>query len=105
MSVIARLANLTEALALRMDGSRLLAGGADLYPAVGAILRGDFIDLSTLAKLHGFNHDDGLGIGACTSWKNRRSNRLWRVLFAAAPVIAQSSAPSVRPIPPSSSRF
>ena len=73
MSVIARPATLTEALALSAKGYRVLAGGTDLYPAAGASLRGDFIDLTTLADLHGITHAKdpqigGLHIGACTTW-------------------------------------
>ena len=73
MSVIARPATLTEALALTAKGYRPLAGCTDLYPAAGPALHGDFIDLTPLADLNGITRAEGpraggLRIGACTTW-------------------------------------
>ena len=76
MSALVRPKNLTEALALCAGGSRILAGGADLYPAAGAALRGDFIDLTTLPDLAGITQTTDLRIGACTTWRDIAEARL-----------------------------
>ena len=67
MSVIVCPGTLTEAMALSAKGYRVLAGGSDLYPALGPDLRGDFIDLMTLPDLQGITHTSGLRTGACTT--------------------------------------
>lgn len=60
---------MTEALALRSAGARVLAGGTDLYPGAGATLAGPILDLSRLVGLQGIEVLDGaLRIGACTTW-------------------------------------
>ena len=60
---------LSEAIAYRTSGARVLAGGTDLYPAAAAELPGPIVDLSQLTALHGISqHEQGLRIGACTSW-------------------------------------
>lgn len=60
---------LTEALTLRSAGSKILAGGTDLYPSAGATLAGPVLDLMRLPGLQGMAIVDGdLRIGACTTW-------------------------------------
>jgi CO/xanthine dehydrogenase FAD-binding subunit len=60
---------LTEALALRSAGSRVLAGGTDHYPGAGAALVGPMLDVTRIAALQGISLQDGaLRIGACTTW-------------------------------------
>jgi len=71
MSVFLRPATLTEAITgLAGPGVRVLAGGTDLYPAAqGDALAGSVIDIAGLRELQGISwHDDGLRIGACTTW-------------------------------------
>lgn len=58
-----------EALAMHSQGTRLLAGGTDLYPAAGACLSGPILDVTGIADLQGIQASEGgLRIGACTSW-------------------------------------
>lgn len=64
----ARPQSLTEALGLVAAGGRVLAGGTDLYPGAGARLEGPLVDLSALAGMVGITREDGLRIGAGTSW-------------------------------------
>lgn len=65
----ARPSLLTEALAHRAAGSRVLAGGTDLYPGAGATLAGPMLDLTGLADLEGITlQEKALRIGACTTW-------------------------------------
>lgn len=70
----ARPATLTEAITLRAEGMRVLAGGTDLYPAAGQglggqDLAGDVLDLTAIADLSGLQSGpEGLRIGACTTW-------------------------------------
>jgi CO/xanthine dehydrogenase FAD-binding subunit len=60
---------LTEALAQRRAGARVLAGGTDLYPGAGPSLAGPILDLSRIVGLQGIETLDGaLRIGACTTW-------------------------------------
>lgn len=61
--------SLTEAMARRSAGLRILAGGTDLYPAAGATLARPMLDLTNLPDLQGITmQDSGLRIGACTTW-------------------------------------
>ena len=62
--------NLQDALAVLADGARPIAGGTDLYPALGARpLRSDLVDLSRIEVLRGISRDGaGWRIGAATSW-------------------------------------
>lgn len=65
----ARPDTLTQAIALRAQGLRVLAGGTDLYPGAGDQLSGDVLDLTALTALRGITATpDGLRIGACTTW-------------------------------------
>ncbi len=60
---------LTEALALRQGGSRVLAGATDHYPSAGATLAGPMVDVTRIASLQEITLQDGaLRIGACTTW-------------------------------------
>lgn len=63
--------SLDEALALLAEGRwRILAGGTDFYPALGARpLREDVLDINGLEELRGMR-EDGLGfvIGARATW-------------------------------------
>jgi CO/xanthine dehydrogenase FAD-binding subunit len=60
---------LTEALALRSAGSRVLAGGTDHYPGAGTTLVGPMLDVTQIVALQGISMQDGaLRIGACTTW-------------------------------------
>ena len=60
---------LTEALALRLAGARVLAGGTDIYPASSTALTGSILDVTRLAGLQGFAmHNGAMRIGACTTW-------------------------------------
>jgi CO/xanthine dehydrogenase FAD-binding subunit len=68
MPQYARPTHLAEALALRAAGYGVLAGGTDLYPAAGAELAGDVIDITGLDDLQGIRAQAGLRIGAATSW-------------------------------------
>ena len=68
MPAYARPTDLVDALALRAAGYRVLAGGTDLYPAAGATLAGDILDISALADLCGISLNGSLRIGAATSW-------------------------------------
>lgn len=68
-SAYARPATLTEALGLLgLGGWRVLAGGTDLYPGAGSQLSGPVLDLSGIAGFAGITAEDGLRIGAATSW-------------------------------------
>jgi CO/xanthine dehydrogenase FAD-binding subunit len=65
----ARPNTLSQALALRGEGSRVLAGGTDLYPSAGPALTGPILDLTGIADLHSIAmKDTALWIGACTTW-------------------------------------
>ena len=66
MTLYARPFDLTEALALRAGGARVLAGGTDVYP--GAAGTGDVLDISAVAALRGITRGDGLRIGAAVTW-------------------------------------
>lgn len=66
MTLYARPFDLTEALALRAGGARILAGGTDVYPAVG--VAGDVLDITGIAALRGITRGDGLRIGAAVTW-------------------------------------
>ncbi len=69
--LFARPDTLTQAIALRAQGCRVLAGGTDLYPGAGAELSGDVLDLTAIPALRGITQDvDGLRIGACTTWSD-----------------------------------
>lgn len=68
-SAYARPATLTEALGLLgLGGWQVLAGGTDLYPGAGSQLSGPVLDLSGIAGFAGITAEDGLRIGAATSW-------------------------------------
>jgi CO/xanthine dehydrogenase FAD-binding subunit len=74
---------LTEALALRSAGSRVLAGGTDHYPTAGATLVGPMLDVTRIAALQGIAMQDGaLRIGACTTWAAIAAARLPPALVA-----------------------
>jgi CO/xanthine dehydrogenase FAD-binding subunit len=63
--------SLEEALALLAEGPwRILAGGTDFYPTLGARpLRENVLDINALSELRGIAEDDAhLVIGARTSW-------------------------------------
>src|SRR5262245_27848883 len=67
----AKPASLDEALALQSeDGWRVLAGGTDFYPALGARpLRENVLDINGVAELRGITEAGGaVVIGARTSW-------------------------------------
>lgn len=69
----ARPSTLTEALRLLAWGdARILAGGTDIYPATQAqVLPGDVLDLTGISALRGLSEsEDGLSIGACTTWSS-----------------------------------
>ena len=68
MQAYARPQDLTAALQVLSQGHRILAGGTDLYPAAGPTLTGDILDITDLAALQGITHDNGLRIGAATTW-------------------------------------
>jgi CO/xanthine dehydrogenase FAD-binding subunit len=69
--LFARPDTLTQAIALRAQGCRVLAGGTDLYPGAGDQLSGDVLDLTAIPALRGITQDpDGLRIGACTTWSD-----------------------------------
>lgn len=60
---------LSEALRLKAEGGwRVLAGGTDIYPGVGASLPGQTLDLGAVAELSGIRSEKGLRIGAATTW-------------------------------------
>lgn len=73
MSRYAKPTTVEEALALLGDGSwRILAGGTDFYPALGAgPLREDILDINGLDELRGIaeTHEHWL-IGARTTWSD-----------------------------------
>jgi CO/xanthine dehydrogenase FAD-binding subunit len=63
--------SLEEALALLAEGPwRILAGGTDFYPALGAKpLRENVLDINALSELRGVSDDgDDIVIGARTTW-------------------------------------
>jgi CO/xanthine dehydrogenase FAD-binding subunit len=65
----ARPQTLNEALRLMAEGGwRVLAGGTDLYPGAGARLPGKLLDLAQLPGRLDLPADDGLRIGAMTTW-------------------------------------
>ncbi len=66
MMLYARPFDLTEALALRAGGARVLAGGTDAYP--GAAVVGDVLDITGVSALRGITRGDGLRIGAAVTW-------------------------------------
>ncbi len=70
MSAYHRPTRLDQALALLADGkARVLAGGTDLYPAAGASLAGDVIDVTSVAEMARIDRTtDGLRIGAAVTW-------------------------------------
>ncbi len=69
MTAYARPADLETALALLSDGARrVLAGGTDLYPGAGAELDGPVLDITALPALKGITLNQGLRIGAATTW-------------------------------------
>lgn len=69
--LFARPETLTQAIALRAQGCRVLAGGTDLYPGAGDQLSGDVLDLTAIPALRGIaDGPDGLRIGACTTWSD-----------------------------------
>lgn len=71
MTRYARPATLSAALQVLHDGTwRILAGGTDLYPGAGARLDGDVLDLGQVAGLRGFSRENGLRIGAATTWSD-----------------------------------
>lgn len=81
----ARPATITEAIrALQTAGTRVLAGGTDLYPATQAqTLAGPVMDLTAIPALRGISHTgDGLRIGACTTWSEIAETRLPPALAA-----------------------
>lgn len=64
-----RPAALSEALAHRSSGARVLAGGTDHYPVAGMMLTGPILDITRISGLRGIGlQDGGLRIGACTTW-------------------------------------
>lgn len=69
--LFARPDTLTQAIALRAQGCRVLAGGTDLYPGAGDQLSGDVLDLTAIPALRGIiSGPDGLRIGSCTTWSD-----------------------------------
>lgn len=68
MTAYARPTDLETALGLLAQGRLVLAGGTDLYPAAGASLAGDVLDITAVAGLRGITAGDGLRIGGCTTW-------------------------------------
>lgn len=70
MTAYLRPANLNEALRALGNGTRLLAGGTDLYPATqNATLAGQVIDLTSLPEMRDITKTpEGLRLGACTTW-------------------------------------
>ena len=69
MPAYARPDTLTDALRMLAEtGGRALAGGTDLYPGAGAALAGPVVDLSCIAALTGITRQEGLRIGAMTTW-------------------------------------
>lgn len=64
----ARPLSLDEALWLSARGWRVLAGGTDLYPGAGSRLPGPVLDLGGVAELSGITEEQGLRIGAMTTW-------------------------------------
>lgn len=59
---------LEEALAALSDGAVAIAGGTDVYPAMG-VPPDAMVDLTALAELRGITQDDGgWRIGAATTW-------------------------------------
>ena len=69
MTAYARPADLDLALALLSNGPRrILAGGTDLYPGAGAQLDGPVLDITALPALRGITVNEGLRIGAATTW-------------------------------------
>ena len=69
MRSYARPHTLTQAMDLMAQAPRrILAGGTDLYPAAGPQLDGDVLDLTGIPSLVGISTEDGLRIGACTTW-------------------------------------
>lgn len=71
MARYARPRSLDEALGLMAEGRwRVLAGGTDFYPALGASpLKADVLDVSALAELRGISETGGhFIIGGLTRW-------------------------------------
>jgi len=62
--------NLAEALRLVNVGTRILAGGTDLFPATqNSQLRGEILDITAVAELGGIRKTtDGWRIGATATW-------------------------------------
>jgi CO/xanthine dehydrogenase FAD-binding subunit len=82
MPAYARPTDLTEALELLARGHHVLAGGTDLYPPAGATLAGDILDISALSGLQGISLDNGLRIGATTTWTEIAEAKLPPALHA-----------------------
>lgn len=61
---------LDQALAhLSQHAYRVLAGGTDVYPGASQSLAGPILDIAGLPALRGMSFaEDGLRIGACTTW-------------------------------------
>lgn len=79
----ARPASQAEALRLVATGGwRMLAGGTDLYPGAGARLEGPILDLVAVPGLSGLARDDGLRIGAATTWADLAAADLPPAAFA-----------------------
>lgn len=81
----ARPQTLPDALALLAGGkARVLAGGTDLYPATQAQdLAGPVLDLTAIPQLSGITRsDDGLRIGAATTWTDIAETALPPALLA-----------------------
>lgn len=69
MNAFARPATLDQAIAALSSGPwRLMAGGTDLFPTAGAAFPGQVLDLTAIPDLRGITREDGLRIGACTTW-------------------------------------
>ncbi len=64
-----RPSNLPDAVAIMAASPwRVLAGGTDLYPGANAQLDGAVLDTSGIADLRGISFENGLRVGACTTW-------------------------------------
>ena len=68
MPAYARPNDLSAALTLLAQGHRVLAGGTDIYPQAGPTLSGDTLDITDLTDLKGITAENGLRIGAATTW-------------------------------------
>lgn len=69
MNAFARPGTLDEALAFLAEGERIImSGGTDLYPGAGRNFDRPVLDISGIAGLTGITLEDGLRIGAGTTW-------------------------------------